>query len=51
MNLTIMNLIQYLKKIIHNCFIKNKDNEDYSNIILFTPEYFDSELTELTELE
>lgn len=39
MNLTIMNLIQYLKKIFKKCFIKNKyKDHEYSNIILFTPE-------------
>lgn len=46
MKLTIMNLIQYLEKIIKECFIKRKYREhDYTNVIIFTPEPSDPELT------
>ena len=44
-----MNLIQYIKKIINNCFIKKNKDKEYIEVILFTPEEFDSD--EMVELD
>lgn len=42
-----MNIVEYLKKIINNCFLKKKYNDhDYTEVIFFTSESTDDSIVE-----